>query len=98
MNGSLISREVNVLIRSKPTKFEETKYLLEHVLGNFDLDWLKKLAAVLENDPGNQQNREAGRMLMAAIGKTMDPPTTEHCQGTFVWVHCVILLVYFLYS
>ena len=80
MNRSLISREVNALIKSKPTKFEETKYLLEHVLGNFDLDWLKELAAVLENDPGNRQNCEAGRMLMAAIGKTMD--------GTFVWNIC----------
>ena len=102
MNRSLISREVNALIKSKLMKFEETKYLLEHVLNNSDLDWLKELAAVLENDAGNQQNREAGRMLMAAIGKTMDPPTTEHCQGTFVWVHCVehrvILVVYFLYS
>ena len=86
MNRSLISREVNAVVKSKPTKFEETKYLLEHVLGNFNLDWLKELAAVLEKDPGNRQNREAGRMLMAAIGKTMDPPTTEHCQGTFVWV------------
>ena len=102
MNRSLISREVNALIKSKPTKFEETKYLLEHILGNFNLDWLKELAAVLENDPGNRQNREAGRMLMAAIGETMDPPTTEHCSGTFVWVHCVehrvILLVYFIQS
>ena len=98
MNRSLISHEVNEYIESKPTKSEKTKYLLKHVLNNSDLDWLKELAAVLENDPGNQQNCEAGRMLMAAIGKTMDPPTTEHCQGTLVWVQCVILLVYFLYS
>ena len=98
MNRSLISREVNEYIESKPTKSEKAKYLLKHVLNNSDLDWLKELAAVLENDPGNRQNQEAGRMLMAAIGRTMDPPTTAHCQGTFVWVHCVILLVYFLYS
>ena len=67
MNKSLISRKVNECIESKPTRSEKTKYLLKHVLGNFNLDWLKELAAVLENDPGNRQNQEAGRMLMAAI-------------------------------
>ena len=86
MNRSLISCEVNEYIESKPTRSEKAKYLLKHVLHNFDLDWLKELAAVLENDPYNRQNQEAGRMLMVAIGKTMDPPTKKHCQGTFVWV------------
>jgi hypothetical protein len=66
-NAMLITDEISELIKTKPTQGQKSRCLLDHVCNNFDLDYLKKFADILESDKTNKQNVSAGRLLHKAI-------------------------------
>lgn len=63
----LIPDEVNSSIKAKVTQYEKAEHLLNHIRHSFDLEWLKKFAEVLVGDPGDKQNKKAGRMILDAL-------------------------------
>ena len=73
----LIPDEVNSAIKAKATQYEKTEYLLNHIRHSFDLEWLKKFAEVLVGDPGDMQNKKAGRMLLDALSPVGTRPIPQ---------------------
>lgn len=78
----LIPDEVNSAIKAKPTKHEKTEYLLNHIRHSFDLEWLEKFAEVLVGDPGDKQNKKAGKMILDALSPVGTRPIPQEPSST----------------
>ena len=66
-NKGIIDHESNEMIKAKPTQMKKTKYLFQHILTNFDLEYLQTFVDILKNDETNKQNTTAGHLLHKAI-------------------------------